>query len=178
MYYRLAAPGNSPFEPRRLYNVSDFLMFDEDKSGTIDKDEAVRAPPALVRIRPRPLGRRRWPPVNGCARARAHSLGRGRRQVRIFRRRFGKEGAEAARKAMWEANEPQPGDVPGEDNTQISFSEFLKWDRKILKVQLGNSPRLAKLQQHAKPVRDSVRILAGHGRHTAVFCKTVATPRR
>ena len=50
MYYRLAAPGNSPFEPRRLYNVSDFLMFDEDKSGTIDKDEAVRAPPALVRI--------------------------------------------------------------------------------------------------------------------------------
>eukprot|EP01052_Picozoa_sp_SAG31_P022990 SAG31_NODE_1860_length_7048_cov_6.740325_3_plen_101_part_00 len=84
-------------------------MFDADKSGTIDKEEAVR----------------------------------------IFRKRFGSQGAEQARAAMWKhSNKTKATDEAPygtEEDTLLSFSDFLRWDRKIFRDQVAGAPGHARV---------------------------------
>ena len=41
MFYRVRVDNSSPWEPRKLYNVVEFMMHDKDSSGTIDMDECM-----------------------------------------------------------------------------------------------------------------------------------------
>lgn len=119
MYYRLQAKDAAAYEPRRLYNIADFLMFDADKSGTIDKEEAVR----------------------------------------IFRRRFGTQGAEQARAAMWKANNKKkaPGDFGTDEDTSLTFTDFLKWDRKIFRDQAAAASKGGRGGMRLPPIGGSPR---------------------
>jgi hypothetical protein len=68
--------------------------------------------------------------------------------VRIFRKRFGAQGAEQARSAMWKGSGKKKvagGDAAAaagavDEDTSLTFTDFLRWDRKIFREQVAAAP--------------------------------------